>query len=108
MQKLINYVIKQFYLLFNYKKYRQFDDFDKRLQAAIIKEQRDREVNQLVLKHEIIKYMRRYMKIDARSRYIPRDNKSRIECIHQVNLLFGDDMLKYGVGIKEDLTLCIL
>lgn len=99
---------KLYYKLRYYRKNKKFDGFDKRLQAAIIKEQRDREINQIVLKHSIVKYMKKFMRVDARSKFIPWDNKSKAVCRHQVELVFGAEMAKYGVVLKDDMTLCTL
>jgi hypothetical protein len=104
--------LKQLIKLYNsiryYRKNKQFDGFDKRLQAAIIKEQRDLEVNQIILKHQIVDYMRKFQKVDARSKFIPWDHKSKELCRFQVDLVFGKEMELYKVGLKEDMTLCIL
>jgi hypothetical protein len=99
--------LKNLYLkLRYYRKNKLFDGFDKRLQAAIVKENRDREINQIVLKHSIVKYMKKFLRVDARSKYIPWDRKSKEICRHQVELVFGEQMEKYGVLLKEDMTLC--
>jgi len=98
---------KLYHKLRYYRKNKQFEGFDKRLQAAIIKEQRDLEINQIVLKHSIVKYMKKFMRVDARSKFIPWDNKSKEVCRYQVELVFGADMAKYKVVLKDDMTLCI-
>jgi len=107
MQNPFTPLTKLYNKLRYYRKNKKFDDFDKCLQAAILKEHRDREIEQIILKHTIVKYMRKFMKVDARSQFIPWDKKSKEVCRHQVELVFGDDMAKCGVVLKEDMTLCI-
>lgn len=100
-----------FHLVWNWRKYRKFKGFEKKLEAVLLKKdkvQMDREVDQIILKHQIIKHMKKFMKVNARSKYIPWDAKSKEICRQEIMGIFGERMLKLGVGLKQDLTLCIL
>ena len=65
----------------------------------------DRNVEQIILKGEIIKMVRKYLRIDAKSNYIPKDYKNKAEIKQQVLALFEPRMKALGVQITDDLEL---
>lgn len=93
-----------------WRKYRKFKGFEKRLDVALAKKavmQRDREVDQIILKHQITKHMGKFLKVKARSKFIPRTHKSDEICRQEVHARFGERMAELGIELKQDLTLCI-
>ncbi|MES2487120.1 MAG: hypothetical protein V4581_14380, partial [Bacteroidota bacterium] len=95
-----------FHLVWNWRKYRKFKGFEKKLEVVLLKQEKermDREVDQIILKHEIVKHMKMFMKVNARSRYIPRNPKSKEICRQEVFGIFGERMAKLGIGLKQDL-----
>jgi hypothetical protein len=95
--------IKAFLLkLWHFRKYRQFAGFEKRLGKAVT----DQEVDRYILKSEIVKYMGKYLHVNARSKYIPKDRKNKEECRQQVIGVFGDRMKRLGITINDKLELC--
>ena len=93
-----------------WRKYRKFKGYENKLGAALatdLRKQRDREVEQIILRHEIKKHMHGFLKVEAKSKFIPRDIKSDEKCRQEVHARFGERMAQLGVILKQDLTLCI-
>lgn len=100
--KKLNSIGKFFHRLWYFRKYRQFAGFEKRLGKAVT----DQEVDRFILKSEILKYMGKYLHVNARSKYIPKDRKNKEECRQQVLGVFGDRMKSLGITINDKLELC--
>lgn len=66
----------------------------------------DREVDRIILKHEIVKYMAGYLQVKAKSKFIPKTRKNNEECRQQVIGVFGEQMDKLGISITNELELC--
>jgi hypothetical protein len=96
------FIWKFFHKAWYFRKYAKFSGFNKKLQQAIT----DQEVDRIILKHQITKYMRKYLKVDARSKYIPYDHKSREQSRQQVIGCFGERMEALGITINSELELC--
>ena len=103
MKKLGTVLLQLFYRFWYFRKYIKFNGFHKRLNKAVT----DQEVDRIILKIQIKKYMRKYLKVDANSKYIPRDVKSDEESRQQVIGRFGDEMKRVGITINEKLELCV-
>jgi hypothetical protein len=104
-----NKLISVFDRIWNFRKHRKFSGFTKRLQQAIKKDNKasmDKYVDQIILKAEIQKYMRKYLGIGARSKYIPKRFKNDEESRQQVLSRYGGRMETLGITIDENLKLC--
>ena len=88
-----------FYYLFNFRKITLFNKVNAKLYAKI----EDREVDRIILKGRIIEMTRKYLKIDAKSLYIPKDFKNNTEIREQIIGLYGDEMNKLGIEINSKL-----
>ena len=95
-------LVKFLYQIWYFRRRKKLSGFNKKLQQAVT----DQEVDRIILKHQIVRYMRKYLKVDARSKFIPKDNKSREESRQQVLGRFGDQMEKLGITINDQLQLC--
>jgi hypothetical protein len=95
-------LVKFLYQIWNFRKYRKLEGFNKKLQQAVS----DQEIDRIILKHQIVRYMRKYLKVDANSKFIPADNKNREECRQQVMGRFGKQMQKLNITINSKLELC--
>lgn len=102
MKRLRTTFVKLFLRLWYFRKYRKFAGFNKRLKKAAT----DQEVDRIILKYKIQKYMRKYLKVDAQSKYIPRDVKNDEQSKQQVLGVFGDEMIRVGMTINDKLELC--
>ena len=88
-----------FYYLFNFRKINLFNKVNAKLYAKI----EDREVDRIILKGRIIGMTRKYLKIDAKSLYIPKDFKNNTEIREQIIGLYVDEMNKLGIKINSNL-----
>lgn len=104
MKNIFTRLQKLYYRIKYYRKHKKFDGIDASLQKAL----QDREIERIILKHQITKYMRKYLKIGAQSKYIPKDNKSREQSRQQVIGRFGTEMDALGIYITYNLKLCTL
>jgi DUF1009 family protein len=92
--------IKAFlYFLFNFKKINLFKKVNKKLYKTI----EDREVDRIILKGQIIKMTRKFLRIDAKSKFIPKDFKSNTEIREQIVAKFGEQMNTLGIRINSKL-----
>lgn len=102
MKKLKQQIAGFLFQVWNIRKILKFKRINKRLGKAVS----DQDVDRMILKYKIQKYMRKYFKVDANSKYIPRDIKSDEESRQQVIGCFGDEMAKVGMTINSKLELC--
>ena len=101
MKKIISKIASFFDYLKNYKKINTFKKANVKLDAKL----REREVDKIILKGTIIKMVRKYLRIDAKSKYIPRDNKNNTEIKERILAEFGTQMEKLNVRINDKLEL---
>lgn len=98
-------LLKSFYLYFKnpfrFLSLLKLKKINKKLKAGIS----DREVQKIILKGRIIKMVRKFLNINARSKYIPKLYKSNHEIINQIFMKFGPEMKSLNVVIKNDLTI---
>lgn len=92
------------YKLFYFKKIRSI----KKCEVALKRAATDKEVDQIILKYEIVAYMKRYLNVNARSKFIPKDFKNDEESRKQVIGKFGTRMEELDITINENLELCTL
>lgn len=96
--------------LWNYRKYKRFKGYETAIQKALLKKdiaQRDREVEQIVLKSMILKHMAKFLNIKAQSRFIPPCIKNEEVCRKEVQAKFGDRMEQLGLYLSNDMKICI-
>jgi hypothetical protein len=95
MKKLIQF----FSYLWNFRKINLFKKVNKKLYKTI----EDREVDRMILKGRIIEMTRKYLRVDANSRYIPKDYRNTTEIRERVLAEFGEPMNKLGIRINTKL-----
>ncbi|SFU49124.1 hypothetical protein SAMN05216480_10546 [Pustulibacterium marinum] len=81
------------------KRERELDSINKKLQGAAVKQ----EINQELLKIEIIGFIRSKLNLTRRSKYIPFTVKNQLEVKGMVEAEYADRMKKYGVKINDKL-----
>lgn len=102
MRKTASKIVTFFYRLWYFRKIKRFAGYEKVLSKAVT----DKEVDQMILKYQIVEYMRRYMGIDVRSKYIPKTYRNIEESRQQVLGRFGKEMERLNITINEELALC--
>lgn len=84
----------------NKKKDRSFDEINKKLEAAL----KRKRAQQMVLIKDLRVYLRKFLKVDADSKFIPLDVKSNEEIRTMVNKKFGKRMAALDVSLTEKMT----
>ena len=87
--------------LFNFRTINRF----KKINSKLGKTLQDREVDRIILKGNIIKMCRKYLRVDANSKYIPKETRNKTEIRERVLAEFGDQMNKLGIKINDKLEL---
>ena len=90
-----------FFRIFNFRKLKTVNSINEKLGQSI----KDREVDRIILKGRIIKMTRKYLRINANSKYIPKDIKNETEIRERIIAEFGEQMEKFGVTINHKLEL---
>lgn len=85
----------------SFKKTRLF----KKANLELEKYLRDREVNRLILKGNIIKMVKKYLRADAKSKYIPKERRNNTEIKERILAEFGSQMKSLGIKINDKLEL---
>jgi hypothetical protein len=101
MKSITRQIIALFTYLKNFRKNRKFEEINKKLTKKVD----DIEVDKIILKGEIIKEVRKYLKLDAKSNYIPKDFKNNAEIRGEVLNKFGERMQLLNVKINTNLEL---
>lgn len=101
MKTLFKLIANFFNYLFNFRKIRLFNKINSKLDKTI----KDREVDRIILKGQIIKMVRKYLRIDANSKFIPKDHKNNTEIRERILAEFGDQMSKLDIKINANLEL---
>lgn len=101
MKTLFKLIANFFNYLFNFRKIRTFNKINAKLDKTI----KDRQVDRIILKGQIIKMVRKFLRIDANSKFIPKDHKNNTEIRERILAEFGDQMNKLGVKINANLEL---
>jgi RNase P/RNase MRP subunit p29 len=95
MKKLIQFLS----YLFNFRKIILFKKVNKKLYKTI----EDREVDRIILKGRIIEMTRKYLRINANSKYIPKEHRNTTEIRERILAEFGESMNKLGIRINTKL-----
>jgi protoheme ferro-lyase len=85
----------------NFRTINKFKSINTKLQTTI----EEREVDRIILKGQIIKMVRKYLNIGAKSDFIPITNRNRTEIRERVLAEFGEQMNKLGIRINAKLEL---
>lgn len=85
----------------NREKNKVFTKINEKLEVKL----KDREVERIILKGEIIKMCRKFLRVNARSKYIPKKNKNNAKIYQRIIAEFGERMDSLDVRITEDLKL---
>lgn len=101
MKSIIHKIVEFFKYLKHFRKNRKFEQINKKLTKKVD----DIEVDKIILKGEIVQMVRKYLKLDAKSDYIPKDYKNKAEIRGEVLSKFGDRMEKLNVKINSKLEL---
>ena len=101
MKKLIANIKGLLNYLFNIRTITRFKKINNTLEKKIV----DREVERIILKGNIIKMVRKYLRVDARSSYIPKDYRNKTEIRERVLAEFGEQMNMLGIRINDKLEL---
>ncbi len=95
-------LIKSFFLfLWNWRQHLKFYFINRKLKKAVVSKTKER----LRLRYDITRLIMKYAKWDKdhRSKYIPLDEKTRIEIRFQVDLKFGEKMEELNVKLNHKL-----
>jgi hypothetical protein len=101
MKKVLARISQLCNYLLNFRPINRF----KKINATLENKLEDREVDRIILKGNIIKMVRKYLRIDARSKYIPRESRNNTEIRERVLAEFGDQMNYLGIRINDKLEL---
>lgn len=101
MKKVVAKIKDVLNYLFNFRTINRFKKINKTLEKKL----EDREVDRIILKGNIIKMVRKYLRVDARSKYIPKDYRNKTEIRERVLAEFGEQMNALGIRINDKLEL---
>ncbi len=101
MKRIISKIAYLFKYLLNFKTIRKFEKINGKLDETL----RARKVDQIILKGNIIKMVKKYLRVDAKSKYIPKDNKNNAEIRERILAEFGDQMAYLNIRINDKLEL---
>lgn len=101
MKKVLARISQLCNYLLNFRAINRF----KKINATLENKLEDREVDRIILKGNIIKMVRKYLRIDARSKYIPRESRNNTEIRERVLAEFGEQMNSLGIRINDKLEL---
>ena len=90
-----------FYYLRRFWTVVKFRDFEKSLRQALA----DQKVDKIIAKDMIVKDIRKALRIDAHSKYIPDDHKNKEEVKLMVLARHGKKMRFLNITITDDLKL---
>lgn len=99
--KLFAKINRFFSYLFNFRKIQTFKKINQKLDQKIT----EREVDRIILKGQIIDMVRKYLRVDAKSKYIPRESRNNTEIKQRILAEFGEAMQKLGIRINDKLEL---
>ena len=73
------------------------------IEEKIVYKVNEREADRIILKARIMKEMRKFLKLDARSKYIPWTSKEREEIRFEIHNKFGKEMEKLDLRLTKNL-----
>ena len=101
MKNLLKKIAYWFNYLINIKTILSFKKINKKLEKAVS----DQEVDRIILKGNILKMVKKYLRVDADSKYIPKERRNKTEIRERVLAEFGEQMKKLNVKITAKLDL---
>lgn len=101
MKSIFKKIAYFFTYVFNFRKINLFSKINQKIENHL----KERNVDRIILKGQIIKMVRVYLRVDANSEYIPKDHKNNAEIRERILAEFGDRMNKLGVKINANLEL---
>jgi hypothetical protein len=101
MKKILSAILNFFFLIFNFRKLLNIKKAKQKLTTAI----KNQRVDKIILKHLINQDLRKCLKVDARSNYIPLTNKNKAEIILMIKARHGKQMEYLNIEITDDLRL---
>ena len=99
--KIFKYIKQFFSFIFTYHRYVKLHIIEKQLKRATINQR----VDKIIYKDIINKDMRKALRIDANSKYIPDDIKNKAEIKEMILARHGDRMNLLNIKITDDLRL---
>jgi protoheme ferro-lyase len=101
----MKYLLKKMAFLLDYlKNFRSINKF-KQINTKLKQTIEDREVDRIILKGRVVKMVRKYLNLGAKSEFIPVSNRNTTEIRERVLAEFGDEMSKLGIRINAKLEL---
>jgi len=101
MKRLFKQVVQFFYLLFNFRRYVKMRKVERDLKQAVANQR----VDKIIYIDKINRDMRKALKIDAHSKYIPDDIKNKAEVKAMLEARHGEQMNILNIRITDDLRL---
>lgn len=101
MKSVLSKITHFYNYLLNFRTINRF----KKINTKLDKSLQDREVERIILKGQIIKMVRKYLNIGAKSEFIPISNRNRTEIRERVLAEFGEKMSKLDIRINAKLEL---
>lgn len=83
------------------KKNKTFTKINEKLESKL----KDREVDRIILKGEIMQMCRVFLNVNAKSKFIPKKFKNNTKIRKRIHAEFGERMEDLGVRITDDLVL---
>lgn len=87
--------------LFKSKRLRMLEEIEKKVVYKV----NEREADRIILKSKVIKEMRKFLKLDAKSKYIPWTSKEREAIRFEIHNKFGDEIEKLDMRLTKHLKL---
>lgn len=101
MKPIFKKIALLFRYLWNFRTISAFKKINTKLETAI----KDREVDRIILKGNIIKMVRKYLRINANSKYIPKESRNHTEIRERILAEFGEQMQVLEIKINHNLEL---
>jgi hypothetical protein len=101
MKRIFKKITQLFNYLWNFRTITKFKKINTKLETAI----QDREVDRIILKGNIIKMVRKYLRIEADSKYIPKESRNHTEIRERILAEFGEQMQVLEIKINHKLEL---
>jgi hypothetical protein len=101
MKSFTRRIIEFIKYLKGFRKNRKFELINEKLTKKV----EDNEVDKIILKGEIIRMVRKYLNINAKSKYIPKTHRNNTEIRERVLAEFGDRMKNLNIGLNSKLEL---
>lgn len=101
MKNLFKKIALLFNFLLNFRTIKRFKKINTKLEKAVS----DQEVDKIILKGRIITMVKKYLRVNANSKYIPKETRNNTEIRERVLAEFGEQMNKLGIKINSKLEL---